>query len=128
MRARPAPVKEGPRANEEIIEGFLCINNQNIENKRFERFFFRKNKQRTQTPVTVPLPEDVRARYADLIRDYQTRHSRTVESWQKQKNPKTPPDKPRRRRDAKGRVIPESAFSRFIIGGQAAVLGVFEDA
>ena len=98
----------------EILEGYLCLNNQNIENKRFERFFF----QDTRRPVTVSLNDTVRARYRELIADYQARHAAAVQSWRKADHP---PHKPRERSDSRGRKIMEAGFSRFIIGGPQGV-------
>jgi CRISPR-associated protein (TIGR03986 family) len=92
--------------DEMILEGYLCINNQNIEAKRFERFFFRDSKNATGA-VVVPLTEAVRAKYKDLIADYQERHKDTIKKWEKDG---FRPDKPRIERK-------EAAFSRFVIGG-----------
>lgn len=103
-----------PGAGERIIEGYLSINNQNIEPKRFERFFFRDSKN-TTGPEFVPLPEDVRTKYADLLKDYQERHRDTIKKWRDKGHT---PDQPWVERDREGRFTKkEAAFSRFVIGG-----------
>lgn len=56
------------------IEGWLCINNQNIEAKHSERFFFPKADSRV-----IDLPKSVRKDYEALIADYQRRHAKTAE-------------------------------------------------
>ena len=107
-----------PAAGEKIIEGYLSINNQNIESKRFERFFFRDSKN-TTGPELVPLPEDVRTKYADLLRDYQERHKDTIKKWRDKKHD---PDQPWVERNQEGRITKkEAAFSRFVIGGPKEV-------
>ena len=103
-----------PGAGERIIEGYLSINNQNIESKRFERFFFRDS-QNTMGPEFVLLPEDVRTKYADLLKDYQERHRETIKKWRDKGHA---PDQPWVERDREGRFMKkEAAFSRFVIGG-----------
>ncbi len=78
--ALPKPV--GPK--EEVVEGWLCINNQNIENKRKERLFFVGPGM--PSPM-VPLPKEVAERYEDLIRDYQARHEDEVRDRQQNHHP-----------------------------------------
>ena len=103
-----------PGAGQRIIEGYLSINHQNIESKRFERFFFRDAKN-TTGPELVPLPEDVRTNYGDLIKDYQERHRDTIKKWRDKGHA---PEQPRIERDRDGRITKkEAAFSRFVIGG-----------
>ncbi len=103
-----------PGAGERIYEGYLSINNQNIESKRFERFFFRDSKN-TTGPELVPLPEDVRLKYGDLLKDYQDRHRDTIKKWREKKHA---PEQPWIEKDRGGRFIKkEAAFSRFVIGG-----------
>lgn len=103
-----------PGANQRIIEGYLSINHQNIESKRFERFFFRDAKN-TAGPELVPLPEDVRTKYSDLIKDYQERHKDTIKKWRDKGHA---PEQPRIERERDGRISKkEAAFSRFVIGG-----------
>lgn len=93
-------------SRQKIFEGYLCLNNQNIEAKRFERFFFRAG-QHTNEPEFITLPDDVREKYGELIQDYQSRHADRVKKW---------------RRDGKDPAcvriegdIKEAAFSRFIL-------------
>ena len=106
-----------PGANERIIEGYLSINHQNIEAKRFERFFFRDSRN-TTGPELVPLPEDVRAKYADLLADYQERHKDTIKKW---RDKGYEPDQPRIEKE-NGRITKkEAAFSRFVISGPKKV-------
>ena len=64
---------------ERPVRGYLCINNQNIENKRYERFFFSLD----QRPVYADLDETIRNQYADLIRDYQNRHREDIQRGKK---------------------------------------------
>ena len=59
--------------DEHVVQGWLCINNQNIENKRKERFFFRTNDNLTG-PEYIELSAPVCQAYRDLIKDYQDRH------------------------------------------------------
>ncbi|MFZ1769303.1 MAG: TIGR03986 family CRISPR-associated RAMP protein, partial [Caldilinea sp.] len=74
--------------------GYLCITNQNIENKHDERLFF------TSQPLPpVDLPAPVRKKYEELIADYQERHGNEA---QKRRNPEQPQAR-------------EAAFSRFIL-------------
>lgn len=90
-----------------VVEGYLCINNQNIEPKRFERFFFRDPDNKFG-PERVHLSEDVRQKYRDLIQDYQLRHRDEVEKCKQKHNPALP--------WKKGSNL-NPGFSRFIIGG-----------
>lgn len=57
------------------VEGYLCITNQNIENKHDERLFF----DASGKPLTVSLPAPLVHRYDDLVADYQERHAAEVE-------------------------------------------------
>lgn len=95
---------ELPKSGGQIVEGYVCINNQNIETKRFERFFFR-NPQNRFGPEKILLSEDARQKYRDLIQDYQTRHADEVARWRKQGRR---PDQPWFQKKA-------AAFSRFIL-------------
>lgn len=72
----------GPK--EEVVEGWLCINNQNIENKRKERLFFVGPGMPSSM---VPLPKEIAKRYEDLIQDYQARHEDEVQDRQKNHHP-----------------------------------------
>lgn len=100
--------ERGNTAQLRLQRGYVCVNNQNIENKRFERFFFAEGTRRTW-PEVVPLPDNLREEYAALIRDYQTRHQEAVQRVRKSgKNPE--------------RVWQKNnewhpAFSRFVVGG-----------
>jgi CRISPR-associated protein (TIGR03986 family) len=93
-----------PQIDECLAEGFLCINNQNIENKHDERFFFYDGG--LANAPTVQLSKEVCKAYKALIEDYQQRHKDKVK---KRKKPEVPDkDKP--------------AYSRFIVHPQAADL------
>lgn len=105
------------RSGGHIVDGYLCINNQNIETKRFERFFFR-NPPNKFGPEKVLLNEDVRQKYRDLIKDYQTRHAVEIAKWHKHGQA---PDKVWIKPDGQGRLQKNAAFSRFVIGGPCEV-------
>ena len=93
------------KRSQRIVPGWLCINNQNVENKRKERFFFRIS-ENTVGPIRILLPARVRKAYEDLIEDYQTRHKDAVRARREAKQPK---DRPvGRGRDA------EPALSRYM--------------
>lgn len=102
-----APLKaRGP--HQRVVTGYLCITNQNIENKHDERLFFCG----TGSPVRIPLPLLVRERYKQLIQDYQERHIAAVTKRRSQhdKDPSVPlPDQPDGR---------DPGFSRFILDSQ----------
>ena len=93
-RSQLRPLQPGER----LERGWLCITNQNIENKHDERFFFR-TENNAVGPSTASLPDNVRREYDDLIQDYQERHRDAVK---KRRHPE------RAERD-------EPAFSRFIL-------------
>lgn len=80
--------------NQRQVTGYLCLTNQNIENKHDERLFFA-----TQQVRSIELPAEVRKKYEELIADYQERHSDEVHKRRQ-------PDQPQGR---------EPAFSRFIL-------------
>ena len=90
-----------PGRGEMVVQGWLCITNQNIESKHSERFFFRAENNRTG-PEFVDLPEEVRSAYEALIKDYQKRHRDAV---QKRRQKHKTPDQP---------VGDDPAFSRFV--------------
>ena len=92
----------GKYRNELAVQrGWLCVTNQNADNKHSERFFFAK--RQTGQPETIPLPKQILTNYQDLIKDYQDRHARTVEQWRKDgKDPRRPHGD-------------DMAFSRFIL-------------
>jgi CRISPR-associated protein (TIGR03986 family) len=64
--------------NQRVEKGWLCLNNQNIESKHSERFFFRAKDNRTG-PTEIELPPKIREDYEALIQDYQERHAKEVE-------------------------------------------------
>lgn len=97
-----------PQSGELQAEGFLCITNQNIENKHDERFFFHGSG--LPRAATVPLDQGVINDYRVLIRDYQQRHHEHVE---RRRNHGKDPEKP----DGK-----EPGFSRFIVHEHKAEL------
>lgn len=89
--------------NTVIKPGYLCITNQNIDNKASDRFFFEGG---TGGPKVIPLSEDVRLKYSDLIGDYQDRHKDEVDQRKKAHlDPKIPVPGSR----------DEPGFSRFIL-------------
>ena len=118
--AKDAQELPSPGPNEQLIHGYLCINNQNIENKRFERFFFDGIGRKARDPRSIPLPENVRSRYSDLIKDYQKRHKDTVKAWLKAGNN---PSEFRKRKDHRDKVVRESAFSQFILSSHSELSG-----
>jgi CRISPR-associated protein (TIGR03986 family) len=83
-----------PIGKQRQVTGYLCLTNQNIENKHDERLFFTDK----NLPL-VELPVEVRQKYEELIADYQERHSDAVRKRQH-------PDQPQGG---------EPAFSRFIL-------------
>lgn len=91
---RPDQSLSQPRGNQRVVSGYLCITNQNIENKHDERLFFS-----TQNLRPVELPKEVRTRYEELIADYQERHGGDAS---KRAEPAQPQGK-------------DPAFSRFIL-------------
>lgn len=99
--AKPGQPLPKPTGNQRLVNGYLCITNQNIENKHDERLFFT-----TQLLQTVALPEEVRQKYEELIADYQERHRDEV---RKRQDPHRPQGK-------------EPAFSRFIVEGRQKLI------
>jgi len=51
------------------IRGWVCVTNQNIDNKHDERVFFEG-----ATPIVLPLDEEHRKQWRELIADYQNIH------------------------------------------------------
>lgn len=95
------PHKHGQR----VVTGYLCITNQNIQNKHDERFFFCD----PGPPTRISLPDRVRDRYRELIQDYQERHADDVASRRRRREEDPtvpPPDQPEG---------DDAAFSRFIL-------------
>lgn len=86
-----------------VFEGYLCLNNQNIENKHDERFFFRLPTNKTGSQP-LDLTQEVRDRYNELIEDYRERHR---DAAAKRKHPE----------EAEGK---EPAYSRFILAPESA--------
>lgn len=84
-------------AGELLVEGYLCITNQNIENKHDERLFFRGP---GAVRIMLDLDDEVRRRYQELIIDYQERHADDLEKAGAH------PEQPRGKR---------AGFSRFVI-------------
>lgn len=74
-----------PRA-QRVEKGWLCFNNQNIESKHSERFFFRAADNRTG-PREIDLPENVRNDYEALIQDYRERHGKEVDERREARGP-----------------------------------------
>lgn len=93
--------------DERVVEGYLCITNQNIENKHDERFFFYGGG--LENAPRIPLPKSVRDDYTILIRDYQQRHRDRVQRRRKSGDPERSEGK-------------SPAFSRFIVDKNAAEL------
>lgn len=74
------------KPSQHTVEGWLCINNQNTENKRKERLFFRLPDNEVG-PLRIPLTKHVREAYEDLIADYQDRHADELRQRQKNNRP-----------------------------------------
>lgn len=73
----PGELESQQRESQEIISGWLCINNQNIENKSKERIFFR-DRYNAEGPTFIDLGEEASQAYKDLIKDYQARHKEAL--------------------------------------------------
>ena len=76
--AKPGTPLPKPSGTQRLVDGYLCITNQNIENKHDERLFFHDPNPRAK-PITLALPEEVRPRYSELIQDYKERHAEEVD-------------------------------------------------
>lgn len=86
-----------------VQPGYLCITNQNIDNKANERFFFDDVSSGSKV---IPLPDAARRKYSELIADYQDRHQTEVKERQDNRlDPRLPTPN---RKD-------EPGFSRFIL-------------
>jgi CRISPR-associated protein (TIGR03986 family) len=84
-REDASPLKAGP--GQKHVTGYLCITNQNIENKHDERLFFYDGGD----PQRVSLNPTARQRYRELIADYQERHADDVQKREKRsKDPGRP--------------------------------------
>lgn len=106
-RSKLRPVKRDEQ--EYIVQGCLCINNQNVENKRKERFFF-ATKGVPGVPTHLSLNADIIKKYEDLIADYQERHKEAIQKRRDDPNPA---------RRAVAKAIPlenptDPAFSRYM--------------
>lgn len=105
-----------PAAGEKkVVEGYLCITYQNIENKHDERFFFQDG--RLAGATTVSLEKKVREDYEALIKDYQSRHQDEVAKWRDRGKDPAQPDKAK-----PGKGPDKAAFSRFILEEDASRL------
>ncbi|MCK6561903.1 TIGR03986 family CRISPR-associated RAMP protein [candidate division KSB1 bacterium] len=92
-----SPLRDGERK----AQGYLCITNQNIENKHDERFFFCG--EDLEKAKVISLNGKVEEDYLTLIQDYQDRHRDSVQSRiRDRKKPERPDGK-------------EPAYSRFIV-------------
>lgn len=103
--------------DQQILKGYLCITNQNIENKSKERFFISEHANGSSVK-DIALPRQVRNDYEQLIKDYQERHRSDVEKWQTfGRDPNKPRDvsKPWQIKRPRGKTIWHPAYSRFIL-------------
>jgi CRISPR-associated protein (TIGR03986 family) len=74
------------RDNQRVERGWLCLNNQNIDRKHSERFFFRAS-ENNRGSESVDLALEVVSRYEELIKGYQKRHKDEVQKRSKQHQP-----------------------------------------
>jgi CRISPR-associated protein (TIGR03986 family) len=102
--------KGGKPAEFEVVRGWLCVNNQNIEVKHSERLFFVKKPKGARHADRVTLPDAVQQRYTELLRDYQSRHENEIRNWKPEERRK----RLKRKGDAKRWQDWEAAPSRFI--------------
>jgi len=63
-----------PSGSQRLVQGYLCINNQSIENKHDERLFFCTSENTTKLELT----KAVRDKYNVLLADYNKRHRDSV--------------------------------------------------
>lgn len=84
--AKPGASLPRPTGSQRLIQGYMCVTNQNIDNKHDERVFFYTSK----SPVQIPLGNEERKRYNELVADYQERHADEV-------NKRSHPDRPQGR-------------------------------
>ncbi|RRR73722.1 MAG: TIGR03986 family CRISPR-associated RAMP protein [Candidatus Viridilinea halotolerans] len=101
--APPGKLPARPGRDERKISGYLCITNQNIENKHDERVFFTERSQ----PITIDLEESIMDRYRELVKDYQERHEDDV------KKAGSHAERPHGKR---------AGFSRFVLNKEEATL------
>ncbi len=102
-------------SHQQVVQGWLCINNQNIETKRKERFFF-AGPGTPGIPTHVPLLDDQVEKYQDLIKDYQERHADAIQA-----RGSYPPDRILLAKNP--RDPDEPAFSRYIYRKEDLQLG-----
>ncbi|MBF2056638.1 MAG: TIGR03986 family CRISPR-associated RAMP protein [Cyanobacterium sp. T60_A2020_053] len=81
----------------EQVEGYICITNKNIDNKHDERVFFD-----TETPISIPLNEELRKKWKELISNYQDIHKAEID-----KGMQSPP------------ALQNARWSRHVKGGEA---------
>lgn len=81
-----AALLEKKGEHQRVEQGWLCLNNQNIEVKHSERFFFRAN-ENNHGPEFVALSQEVIKRYEELVAGYQKRHESEVKRRRKQHQP-----------------------------------------
>lgn len=93
-----------PGQGQEVVQGYLCLNNQNIENKHDERLFFRHPTNKSGLKA-LPLDERVLRDYDALIDDYWDRHKDAIEKRSRKHNDPQAPYQPEGK---------DPAFSRFI--------------
>jgi len=97
---RMANEEKRPGQSLRVQRGYLCMTNQNIDNKHSERFFF--DGGMSKGPKSITLDGAMIQRYKDLMQDYYERHIKEV----------------------KGRKCPDlregndPAWSRFIINNE----------
>jgi len=71
---RSSPVSGEPL---QFVQGWLCINNQNMANKHDERLFFAKNAAESKA---IPLNDEIKAKWRTLITDYRLANKRELDN------------------------------------------------
>ncbi|WP_333870261.1 TIGR03986 family CRISPR-associated RAMP protein [Desulforamulus putei] len=89
-----------------LTKGYLCKNNQNIESKHSERFFFDNSGQNSGQEINLPL-EKVKE-FEKLIAEYADRHCERIKKLQ---DPQKPLES---KKEGEGK---HAAYSRFIVKG-----------
>lgn len=100
--------EDDPRDGQEWIPGWLCVTQQNTENKHDERFFFAK--PGTPELFSSALEDAVLRAYSLLLKDYRDRHADAVQERRDRGLDPSSPDMdqdPRKRRPAYSRHILE---------------------
>ena len=106
------PNRLQPGGNQRVVEGILCLSNQNIETKHDERFFFFDdgtagcNLAQAET-INIDPETPVIRDYETLIVEYQERHAKEIA---KRKKSGLNPEMPNRKSKPQ-----QAAFSRFIV-------------